>query len=333
MHTTTEQKTFLGPVFIVGMPRSGTTLMRALLNQHPRVSLALTESHFIPHFISTFGDPPGFHNPAKLNRFINRFHQTVFYQNLSQRGYILTAEALSQHADLNSWASIFEYIFRHFSPKPDQADAIWGDKTPGYLKHIALLRQHYPQAKFLHLIRDPRDYCLSARQSWGKSIYRAAHRWQATLNQARQVGRTLREDYLEVTYESLLGDTEPVMARISEFLGCDYHPSMAQIGLSPEDTGSTTGKYGIVKDNTNKYRQHLSPREIKRIKEIVCHGTADLDYQLENDLVYRPIGQLNLLAYKLYDGVPTLKHHIFLSESVSKGIKRLLKHYATSSWR
>ncbi|PON10454.1 hypothetical protein C2W62_49975, partial [Candidatus Entotheonella serta] len=45
MHTTTEQKTFLGPVFIVGMPRSGTTLMRALLNQHPRVSLALTESH------------------------------------------------------------------------------------------------------------------------------------------------------------------------------------------------------------------------------------------------------------------------------------------------
>jgi peptide chain release factor 2 len=48
------------------------------------------------------------------------------------------------------------------------------------------------------------------------------------------------------------------MERIAAFLGCDYHPSMAQIGLSPEDTGSTTGKYGIVKDNMKKYSRHLS---------------------------------------------------------------------------
>ena len=73
MHTTTEQKIFLGPVFIVGMPRSGTTLMRALLNQHPRVSLALTESHFIPYFIKSFGDPP----PLEYARQGRAFHQTV----------------------------------------------------------------------------------------------------------------------------------------------------------------------------------------------------------------------------------------------------------------
>ncbi len=331
MHTTTEQKIFLGPVFIVGMPRSGTTLMRALLNQHPRVSLALTESHFIPYFIKSFGDPPPLNTPGKVELFIKRFHQTVFYQNLSKQGYTFNAEDLSQHASLNSWASIFECILRHFSPKPDQTDVIWGDKTPGYLKHISLLKQLYPEARFLHIIRDPRDYCLSARQSWGKSIYRAAHRWQATLSKARQVGRTMGDAYLEVTYESLLGDTENVMGRIAEFLECDYHERMAQIGLSPEDTGSTTGQYGIVKDN--KYNQHLSQKEIKRIEEIVCNSIAELDYKTENDVVYRPLSQLDLLAYKLYDGIPTLKHHIFLSKSMSKGVKRLLNHYSTSSWR
>ncbi len=333
MSTTTAQKLFLGPVFIVGMPRSGTTLMRALLNQHPKISLDLTESHFIPHFVSTFGDPPALHTPAQLDRFINQFHQTVFYQNLSQQGYTFGAKDLSQHADLNSWASIFECILRHFSPKPDQPDAIWGDKTPGYLKHISLLKQHYPEAKFLHIIRDPRDYCLSARQSWGKSIYRAAHRWQATLSRARQVGQTLGDAYLEVTYESLLGHTEHVMGRIAAFLECDYHPSMAQIGLSPEDTGSTTGKYGIVKDNTDKYRQHLSPREIERIEEIVCRCMVELDYKMENDVTFRPLNQVERLAYKMHDGIPTLKHHIFLSKSISKGVKRLFKHYSISSWR
>jgi hypothetical protein len=260
-------------------------------------------------------------------------HQTVFYQNLSKQGYTFHAEELSQHACLASWASVFECILRHFSPKPEQTDAIWGDKTPGYLQHMPLLKALYPEAKFLHVIRDPRDYCLSARQSWGKSIYRAAHRWQATLSKARQVGQRLGDDYLEVTYESLLGDTENVMGRIAAFLGCDYHPSMAQIGLSPEDTGSTTGKYGIVKDNMKKYRRHLSPQEIKRIEEIVCNCMAALDYDMENEVAYRPLGQLDLLAYKLYDGIPTLKHHIFLSQSMSKGVKRLFKHYFTSSWR
>jgi hypothetical protein len=333
MHTTTERKTFLGPVFIVGMPRSGTTLMRALLNQHPRVGLALTESHFIPYFISTFGDPPPFHTRDEVELFIKRFHQTVFYQNLSQQGYVFAAEDLYQHARLDSWASIFEVILRHFSPRPHRADSIWGDKTPGYLNHIPLLKQLYPEARFIHIIRDPRDYCLSARQSWGKNIYRAAHRWQVTLNKARRVGQTLGDAYLEVTYESLLGHTEHVMGRMAEFLGCDYHPDMAQIGLSPEDTGSTTGQYGIVKDNMNKYRQHLSQQEIKRIEEIVCNCTVELDYQLENKVSYRPLSQWHLLAYKLYDGIPTLRHHVFLSKSVCKGVKRLFSHYSTSSWR
>jgi Sulfotransferase family len=333
MQTTIERKRFLGPVFIVGMPRSGTTLMRALLNQHPGISLALTESHFIPYFIKTFGDPPALHTQAQVERFIKRFHQTVFYQHLSNRGYTFTAEDLSQHARLDSWASIFECILRHFSPKSHQENAIWGDKTPGYLQHIALLKQLYPEAKFLHIIRDPRDYCLSARQSWGKSIYRAAHRWQATLSKARQMGRTLEAAYLEVTYESLLGDTEHVMGRIADFLECDYHSSMVQIGLSPEDTGSTTGKYGIVKDNTHKYHQYLSQQEIKRIEEIACNCLAELDYEMENDVTFRPLNQWELLAYKLYDGIPTLKHHIFLSKSVVKGVKRLFNHYSTSSWR
>ena len=331
--TSAEQNIFLGPVFIVGMPRSGTSLMRNLLNQHPRVSLSFTESHFIPHCMKVFGDPPSFKSRSDVERFIKRFHRTWFFQKTSERGITFTVDDLYQHANLESWASIFECILRRFSPNSDQIDTIWGDKTPGYINHMPLLARLYPQARFLHMIRDPRDYCLSARKSWGKSIYRAAHRWQATVTKARQIGKTLNEDYLEVTYESLLTDTEVVMKRVSAFLGCEYHPDMTQIGLSTEKRGSARGKYGIVKDNMNKYVENLSKAEIRRIEELVCNSIADLDYKVENDVRYRPLSKLELLGYKLYDGPPSFYHHIVMANSVAKGIKRFVNHYSTSSWR
>lgn len=331
--TKAEQKIFLGPIFIVGMPRSGTSLLRALLNQYPQVSLALDESHFIPYLVRIFGDPPPFNTHANAELFVKRFHQTPFYQRMSGHGYTFSAEDLYQHATLDSWASILECILRHFSSKPDRTDTIWGDKTPGYIRHMLLLKRLCLEAKFIHIIRDPRDCCLSARKSWGKSIYRAAHRWQSTLSEARQIGQTLNEAYLEVTYEALLVDTESVMKCIADFLEFEYHPNMTHSKLIPKQAQSRAGADGIIKDNMNKYSQYWSKKEIQRVEEIVCNCARELGYSIGTDVTYRPLGSLDLLAYKLYDAVPSLYHHIFGTKSVSKGVKRFLNHYLKSSWR
>jgi hypothetical protein len=108
---------------------------------------------------------------------------------------------------------------------------------------------------------------------------------------------------------------------------------MSRIGLSPEDTGSTAGQYGIVKNNIKKYRQQFSQQEIKRIEEMVCNSAVELSYQMEYNVTYRPLSPWEQWVYKLYDGWPTIRHHIFLSTSVCQGVKRLLQHYWTSSWR
>ena len=168
---------FYGPVFIVGMPRSGTKLMRALLNQHPRINLTLAESHFIPYSLKKFGDPPPFRSREDLTPFMRGLQQTAFFSTMSKAGYTLDQSTFLQNVDYTTWSAIFEHVFRHFGSKRATIDTIWGDKTPGYINHMPLLKAVFPNAKFLHVIRDHRDYCLSVRKSFAKSVYRAAVRW------------------------------------------------------------------------------------------------------------------------------------------------------------
>jgi hypothetical protein len=124
------QTSFQGPLFIVGMPRSGTKLMRALLNQHPRISLTLAESHFIPYFIKKFGTPPPFEDPDKLQRFVETFLRTAFFRTMQRAGYEFNRQEFMRQAPQASWSAIFEYLLRQFGAKPARPDVIWGDKTP-----------------------------------------------------------------------------------------------------------------------------------------------------------------------------------------------------------
>ena len=84
---------------------------------------------------------------------------------------------------------------------------IWGDKTPNYLLYLPLLKTLFPKAKFVHIIRDVRDYCLSINAAWQKNPYRAAQRWHDSIKKCRKDGKTLPQgDYMEINYEALIDD-------------------------------------------------------------------------------------------------------------------------------
>ncbi len=102
-----EQASFCGPLFIVGLPRSGTKLMRTLLNQHPNISLTLAESHFIPYFLKTFGEEPNLQEPSRLARFLKHFRRATFYKTSQKFGYQFDEKAFTETVDLNSWPAIF----------------------------------------------------------------------------------------------------------------------------------------------------------------------------------------------------------------------------------
>jgi hypothetical protein len=326
-------KSFCGPLFIVGMPRSGTKLVRALLNQHPQINLTLAESHFIPYFVKKFGNPPPFRSRAALQPFVRELQQTAFFSTMSKAGSALDPSTFLQNVDYTTWSAIFEEVFRHFGSKRATADTVWGDKTPGYINHLLLLKDLFPSAKFLHVVRDPRDYCLSIRKSFKKSIYRAAVRWQQGVGKAHRYGARLGEDYREMRYELLLEQPTVTMSEVSSFIGVPYDDRIVDLASAPEDLGDAKGHSEIVRNNKGKYLNQLSSVEIMRIEEIVCDVAESVGYRLDSIAAHKPLNPMSLAILKLRDGIASLRHHVVAEGQFSRGAQHFFHHYLRSSWR
>jgi len=165
---TAELGIFRGPVFIVGMPRSGTKLMRNLLNRHPAVSLPINESHFIPSLVHTFPANSDFRDAKLLKRFYKFISSTNFFQAALEKEREISLTDLKEHVGNGSMAALIEFILKRTSPRWEDGPFLWGDKTPGYIRHIQLLTDLFRDARFIVMLRDPRDYCLSRSQYLGK---------------------------------------------------------------------------------------------------------------------------------------------------------------------
>lgn len=124
-------------------------------------------------------------------------------------------------------ASLIDAVYR--LPMERAGKTRWGDKTPGYATEVARLHRVFPDAKFLHLIRDGRDVVTSLRRTgWhGERSWTIAQYWADSVASARRDGGALPEgQYHEVMYEELVLDTEPVLRGACEFLEEAFHPEM-----------------------------------------------------------------------------------------------------------
>lgn len=115
---------------------------------------------------------------------------------------------------------------------------ILGDKSPNYINDLRLLLSHFPEAKFIHIARDPRDYVLSIKKAWGKNMYRAAYRWRLGIENISISDDKFRKRIFEVRYEDLLDDSECILNRTCEFLGVDYQDNMHLLNRNVENYGS-----------------------------------------------------------------------------------------------
>lgn len=313
---------FQGPLFVVGMPRSGTKLLRELLNNHPEISLPPAESLFIPDFLRRFGTHLP-HAPRDLQDRHDYLRSSTYLINLAQQGFSLPFDQFQVlAAPCRTSQDLIEAILKYFSLLQKPGASIWGDKSPWYRRHLPLLKTHFPAARFIHILRDPRDQVLSAWKAWGKHPYRSAQEWNRDTWATEQAGLDMGDDYVRVHFEDLLEQPEPVMRDLVSRLGLSYPGPLATQVHSHEDLGDARGSQGILHTNSGKYLQAFHANQLARIESLSLPSARYFGYLYPETTVYRPLSSFERLVLTLHDAVLTLAFHL-----QDKGLFRGLSYY------
>jgi hypothetical protein len=298
-------------IFITGLPRSGTKLLRDLMNQHSLISIPRIETVLFPYLVNKYGLQFDLKKTENFEMVKSEIERSTFYQNFLKHGLRMDLDTIAQEADKINWACLFEELLKFYGPKEYKKELIIGDKTPGYIDHTDLLLNIWPEAKFIHIVRDPRDYLCSVNQVWNKNIYRAANRWNKTIMNLEQRQRLNAQNMHTVYYEHLLEQPVETLTSICQYLGIDFEDSMLTLEESSELFGDAKGSTAIVRGNQQKYRQKLSKKQIYKIEQLVCSGARVHGYQLDNpEIKLKKLSRLALLRHKYMDGLNALKFHI-----------------------
>jgi len=217
--TSTPREVF--PVF-VGSGRSGTTLLRTIFDAHS--SLAVANE---PQFMGTAArqrkrlEADGFDTAG----FLRSVFGNANFRRLDLDQDVVEATVIA--AEPRAGADAVRTVFAVFAA--DQGKPLYGDKTPGYVVQIPELASMFPEARFVHLIRDGRDVALSyLERPWGPdSVGEAALYWRSRVTRGRAAGRAIgTRRYLEARYENLVENPEQEVQRICSFLGLVFEPAM-----------------------------------------------------------------------------------------------------------
>jgi hypothetical protein len=202
--------------FVVGVGRSGTTLLRLMLDAHPQLAIP-AETHFVPELLERRREC---RDSGEL--------VDVIVSARSWNDFGLDAAELRAAAAGAAGAADVLRVFYGLCAR-SRGKSRWGDKTPGYVKRMRPIAAALEEARFVHLIRDGRDVALSRRargMGTEKPIAEVADLWTRRIENARRQAKRLRGRYLELRFEDLVADPEPALRRVCELIELEFEPAM-----------------------------------------------------------------------------------------------------------
>jgi len=297
----TEPKRSPAP-FVVGVNRSGTTLLRMMLDAHPQLTIP-PETHFIPEVIRRANHE---NTRRRLIRSITK-HPRWGDFGLDEDEFRARAKEVRPLTAANAIRCFYE-LYAEQQGKPR-----WGDKTPRYMRAMPRIARALPEARFIHLIRDGRDVALSQRARVIDDaivpMSAMGERWSRRIEAAREGAADIPAgSYMELRYEDLVAEPEPYLRRVCAFIDLDFDPSMlayheraterlAEMDRDLDNTGN-----GVVRTGTNRmaahaltseppttgrsgrWRNEMTPEELAEFEAAAGSMLVDLGYELSTDL-------------------------------------------------
>ena len=262
------------PLFIGACPRSGTTLLRAMLDNHPELAMPHETDFVRPLWWqrARFGD---LEDPANRRRvaewiFTEKRHRSARLLE----GRMTRAEAIRRVAAAPPTVGSIVQACLQLRADADGKPR-WGDKRPSYSGFVGELFAMFPDAQYINLVRDPRGAVASQLgMKWDApevAVAAATARWEAAVHRTDHFARRLRPDqFLDVRYEDLVSDPHAVLERICAFAGLPAGDAIETMVIADR-----RGRFGpahrrlaepVNAVSVERWRERLDPRQVKLVE-------------------------------------------------------------------
>jgi hypothetical protein len=271
-------------LFIVGCGRSGTTVLRTVLDAHPELAVAHEGRFVVPLGLrrATYERPRGFD--------VDRFVADLGRDRAVRTNLDLEEDALRRAIGERPVVDLPDAVRRVFAWYAAQrGKSRYGDKMPAYVLRIPLLAGLFPESRFVHIIRDGRDVALSSMAIDGNSqgAVELAINWDTRVTAGRTAGRALGPGrYHEVRYEALVSDPAPVVAGLCAFLDLPYAPEMLQFSERPDGVPpkvKTNPRHARLAEplspGARSWRTDMAPPALDAFEAIAGTRLSELGYE------------------------------------------------------
>jgi Sulfotransferase family len=302
-----NSKRHRAPVFVLGSPRSGTTLLYDMLLSAGGFAIYLAEANVFNLLVPRFGDPA---DPANRRKLINAWLDSKLF-----RATGLDRESIARKLfdECRSAGDFLRIVMDEMAR--GQGMQRWAENSPEGLLHLATIKKLVPDALIVHILRDGRDVAMSLGRvrylrpfPWEErhSPLAAGVYWEWIVQQGREAGRRLGQDYLEVRFEDLITSPDATLRQIGDFICHDLsYDRIVQVGY-----GSVTNPNTSFSDSGNetrfnpvgRWKTGLPAHQLDRLEAMISQTLAELGYPLSNGENPPPTSLLATFERSAYRG-------------------------------
>ncbi|MCW2877017.1 MAG: sulfotransferase [Sphaerisporangium sp.] len=273
------------PIFVIGCPRSGTTMLQLMLHSHERIAVPPETRFLLSAYFRRrlYGDMRDAENRRSLAEWIATDKSTLFRElGIDRATYVRRAVE-----GPGSLGSVMGEAFRAYAERFGKPR--WGDKRPSYFKHVDALLRLFPDAQFIHLVRDGRDCVASLKEMpwFTLDVYHAIANWSEAVDRGRRYAERLPADsYYELRYEDLTADPEAELTKLCGFIGEEFDPAMceprrvATMAVPTRKVWHSNTHGEVTRARVGSWATRLAPWEIALCEEVLGSRLQGHGYEL-----------------------------------------------------
>jgi hypothetical protein len=267
------------PVVILGVSRSGTTLLKEMLDHSSELAIP-SESYFIPQLWDRHGPRP---DPDAILDDLGRIARV-------REWGVSPDDVRSRLPEEPSFRDVILPVYRSYAERHGKGR--FGDKTPAYMQHLELVDSVFPGAQYVHIVRDGRDAALSfldmqrrPRFNWARprGLGDFACQWDLEVRSAQEFGAsTARGRYRELRYEDLVAEPERRLRQVCAFLDLPFEPGMLEYHreVGPQTLQDHPRLSEPPTSGARDWREELESEDVERFEAIAGPLLEELDYPL-----------------------------------------------------